>query len=262
MRARMRKRWLLLLVLPAALVLSGCVPWNTPEITYGNTDVKLLSFNTMSARSVFTIKNPNPFALHGKVDYELMIAGNKFLDGSSDQIEMPANGSANFALESKIDVVQAFGMMSDLLKEIQGGRKTIPFEINGKFKSDIASIPVEAPLKVSGELPLPDLPQVDFKSLSLSSLSLNGSVLKLRVKISNNNDFPIKVDPFPYTLVSDGKELLSGSLDSSVSIPAQSSKEIAFDIKVNFSQLSQSLLDQIKQQSVQAEVKSDFKSIR
>ncbi len=259
----MHKRLLLLLCLiPAAILLAGCLPWSTPEIVYGNTDVKFLSFDTLDAKSVFTIKNPNPFALHGKVVYELFVNGSKFLDGQSDLIEMPAGGSSSFALDSKIEVTKAFGVLNDLIREIQSGRKTIPFEIAGKFKSDVANIPLEAPLRVSGELPLPDLPQVDFQSLSLSSLSLDGSTVKLRVKIRNNNDFPIKVDPFPYKLMSDGKEILSGSLAAPITLPAQTSKEISFDLNVNFSQLSQALLDQIKQQSLQAEVKSDFKTIR
>ena len=251
------------MLLPLVLFFcSGCVPWNTPQVVYVKTDVDFLSFDTVMARSQFTIDNPNPFPLHGKVEYELFVKGNKFLEGTSNDIQMPANGRASFTLQSKIQIAKSFGVITDLINEIQAGKETVPFEINGKFKSDVVNIPIEAPLKVSGELPLPKLPKVDFESLSLTSLSLDGTTLKLKIRLKNDNAFPIKVDPFPYQLVTEGKELVSGNLREPVNIRAGESTDVVIDVKLNFSELSQTLLNSIKEKSVKAEVKSDFGSIR
>jgi LEA14-like dessication related protein len=255
------KIYFVLLVLSLTFI-AGCIPSQTPQIVFLNTDVSFLSFDTMQAKSHFTVKNPNPVPLRGMMEYDLFIKGNKFLSGSSNPIDMPANGETSFTLDSKVNMVKVYGVLSDLVKEIEAGKSSVPFEINGKFKSDILNIPIEVPVKVSGDLPLPKLPKLDFQGASFSSVSLDGTTLKIKLRVKNENSFPIKVDPFPYTLIADGKELASGSVDQTIQIAANQEKEIAINLKVNFSQLGEAIINQIKADALRAEVKSSYNQIR
>jgi len=258
----MNKRLSFLLIILTLTFTAGCIPWQTPQIVFLNTDVSFLSFETLLAKSHFTVKNPNAIALHGRVEYEVFVNGNKFFDGISSPIEMPASGETSFTLDSKIDITKTFGVVSDMIREIAAGKTAVPFEIIGKFKSDILSIPIEAPIKMSGELPLPKLPKLDFQSLSLSSLSVDRTTLKLKLKVKNENGFPIKIEPFPYQLVSEGKELISGNVTDAINIQANETRDVAIDLNVNFSQLSETILKQIKDASLNAEIKSKFQSIQ
>jgi len=76
---------------------------------------------------------------------------------------MAANGQTSFIVESKIDLVQFFGTVANLIKIVGEGRSSVPYAINGKFRSDIVGIPIEAPVKASGEIPLPKLSDIKIK---------------------------------------------------------------------------------------------------
>lgn len=256
------RRILILLLLVLTPLLAGCLPSTNPQISYIKTDVSFLNFNTLLARSSFTVKNPNPIRLRGKLEYELFIKGNSFLSGTSSPIEMPANGESSFTLESQIDLTKSFGLVSEMIKEIDAGQTTLPFYIEGKLKSDVAGIPVEVPIKVSGELPLPKLPELDLVNASLSSISFDSTEIKVRIRVKNENNFPIKIDPFPYVLVSDNKELASGRLEKSVKLDGKQSTDLIINVKVNFAQLGEALMENLKNETFKGDVKGSYEQIR
>jgi LEA14-like dessication related protein len=253
---------LILLLLVLSPLLAGCLASQNPQISYITTEVGFLSFNTLSAKSSFTVKNPNPIPLRGKLEYELFIKQEKILAGDSSPIDMPANGESTFNLESEIELTKVFGLVSTMIKEIEAGQSTLPFQINGKFKTDIAGIPIEVPVRVSGEFPLPKLPQLDFVNASLSSISFDSTELKLRVRLKNENNFPIKIDPFPYVLRSDNREIASGQLDKSVKLDANQATDVVVNLKVNFAQLGETLLENLKSEKFNGDIKGNYNLIQ
>jgi len=254
-----KKLILLLLVLCPLLV--GCISTQNPQISYLTTDVSFLSFNTLLAKSSFTVKNPNPIPLHGKLEYQLFVKQEEILSGNSSPIEMPANGESSFNLESQIELTKVFGLVSTMIKEIDAGQNTLPFQIIGKFKTDIAGIPIEIPVKVSGDFPLPKLHQLDFVNASLNSISFDSTELKLRIRLKNDNSFPIKIDPFPYVLISDNREIASGQFDKSVKLEANQATDVVINLKVNFAQLGESLLENLKNETFKGDVKGTYNQI-
>jgi LEA14-like dessication related protein len=144
-----------LLLLIAVSGLTGCISVESPKVAYLDTDVRVLSVNTIQTTSHFKIKNPNPVGMQGSVEYDLYLKGQKFTSGTSSVIDLAPNGEANFTLESKIDLFKALGTAADLLAEVAAGKKSVPYKISGKFKSNLAGILVEAPVEASGDIPLP-----------------------------------------------------------------------------------------------------------
>lgn len=153
----MKKIFLALLPLLALLFTAGCLTPESPKIAYQATDVTVISPQVVQTDSHFTIKNTNPISLHGQVEYELLVRGKLFSSGYSSTIEVGANAESSFLIQSRIDILRAFGVAADLLNEIQAGKTSVPFQINGKFRSDILGIQLEAPVSASGEIPLPKL---------------------------------------------------------------------------------------------------------
>jgi hypothetical protein len=153
----MKKSLPSLFSLLVVLFLAGCVSIDPPKISHQGTDVRFLSVQEALAVSHFSIKNTNPINLRGMVEYELFVKGQRFSSGVSSTIEVGANSESTFSIQSRIDIIRAFGVVTDLINEIQAGKSSVPFQINGKFKSDVVGIPVEAPVSASGNIPLPKL---------------------------------------------------------------------------------------------------------
>jgi len=143
----------------AALIMTtGCVQLNPPEINHTGTDFSFLSLQEVLAKSHFSIKNNNPVGLHGAIEYELWINENQFSSGISSTVEVDANAQTSFTINSRIDIVKVFGTLLDLTRAVAAGKASVPFQLKGKFKSDVLGIPVEAPISASGQIPLPKLP--------------------------------------------------------------------------------------------------------
>lgn len=151
----MKNTCLGLILLTVLTGLTGCISVESPKITYIDTNVRILSVNTVQATSRFKIKNPNPVGMQGSVEYDLYLKGQKFTSGVTSTIDLVPNGEANFTLESKIDLVKALGTAANLIAEVAAGKKSIPYKISGKFRSNLAGILVEAPVEAAGDLPLP-----------------------------------------------------------------------------------------------------------
>ena len=161
----MAKKILYLLSAVVLIAAAGCVQLNPPEINHTGTDFSILSLQEVSAKSHFSINNNNPVGLHGSIEYELWINENQFSSGISSTIEVDANAQTSFTINSRIDIVKVFGTLLDLTKAVAEGKTSVPYQLKGKFKSDVLGIPVEAPVSASGEMPLPKpkLPEFNLK---------------------------------------------------------------------------------------------------
>lgn len=152
------------MLLPAAaffavVALTGCVSLDPPRIAHTGTDFTPLSFQEVRADSHFSIKNNNPIALQGEIEYELIVNGKSFTTGRSSRIEVGGTGQSTFTLSTRIDLVKVFGVAADLANAISAGRKSVPYQLNGKFRSELLQgVAVEAPVSASGEIPLPKSP--------------------------------------------------------------------------------------------------------
>ena len=140
-----------------AMLLAGCLEVQSPQVTYQDTQVSVISVQELNAKSSFSIKNPNPIGINGNVEYNLSIDGKPFTSGITSTIEMPASGQTTFVLESRVDLVKVFGTLTNIVSLVAQGKTSVPYAINGKFKSNLMGMPIEAPVKASGNLPLPKL---------------------------------------------------------------------------------------------------------
>lgn len=149
----------------SALMLYGCVNIDSPKITHNYTKIAPISLSELELTSSFDIKNPNPVGLKGIVNYDIYVKDTSYISGKTSDIDLAPNGSNKFYIKSKISLIKIFGASSILIETIQSGRQSIPYSIKGKYESDLAGIKVEAPIEVSGEIPLPKLTPQDLIKL-------------------------------------------------------------------------------------------------
>jgi len=151
----MKKLSLAMVAVVALFLLTGCVSVDPPRIAHQGTVVTPLTFQELQATSNFTIKNNNPIALNGEVEYTLFINGHEFSTGRSSSIEVGAAGESTFRIVSRIDLVKVSGLAADLASAIAAGKTSLPYELKGKFLSSVLGVAVESPVQASGTVPLP-----------------------------------------------------------------------------------------------------------
>ncbi|MBU0581065.1 MAG: LEA type 2 family protein, partial [Candidatus Margulisbacteria bacterium] len=210
----------------------------------------------------FNVKNNNSFPIYGAFEYNLSLNNQDFLSGQSSAIKVGANSQESFSINSRIDLPKAFGMLSDMLKELDKGQNSIPFQIDGVFKTSAAGFPVEVPLTAKGELPLPKLPEVKVESLAVKDISLTSATLEIKTNLKNKNDFPINIDSFIYQLTAGNHDLAAGDITDPIQIEANGEQTSVLRVKVNFANLNQDLINQIKNNTLEADLQKTFNSIK
>mgnify|MGYP002780027703 FL=1 len=82
-------------------------------------------------------------------------------------------------------------------------------------------------------------PEVRFQGWGVRTLSLDGPVLDVRLRVVNPNGFSFTAQKLDYTLFVDSAAVGLGGLDSSVVVPANDSVVVTFPIKLGLGAVSQ-----------------------
>ncbi|MEO0996237.1 MAG: LEA type 2 family protein [Pseudomonadota bacterium] len=115
--------------------------------------VELIDASLSGQRFVlgFDVTNPNPVTLPvSAIDYTLDLAGQRFAQGKSlDSVRLPANGSGNFSLEVRTNLLKSARALSKLV--MTGGQREIDYALNGSFSVDLPLAPA-LPFRQSGRV--------------------------------------------------------------------------------------------------------------
>lgn len=227
------------------LGLTGCIGLQSPEISFKSSEFKLVSFQDVNTKLNFSMFNPNMIPLKGVIDYSLKINDQELWNGTSSPIDTGSQKSESFTLESTVNIPKAFGTLSAMIKELGSGATSLPIEIAGTYKSTIAGINIEAPLKAQANLPLPKLPQFSLQNISLEKFDLRNPTFKIRARINNANSVPLNLDKFVYSLTDRSKQIVQATSEKSVSIPAQSFSDLTWSVKVDLSKVDMATIQRI-----------------
>lgn len=150
----------LIISLVLALLLQSCINLRQPSITFQKSEIKLINFQEAEVKFSFDLANDNMIPLNGVVNYELFIDDRSFLNGTSSQIDVGSNSNTVFYISNKIDLLKIFDTVNSLITAVTSGKKSIPLELKGSFKTQAGIFPLETPFSVKESLPLPTLEQV------------------------------------------------------------------------------------------------------
>jgi LEA14-like dessication related protein len=241
----MKKIIIWILVLTSCLLLTGCWQLQAPEISYSNTDVRLVSFQDVQAISNFQINNPNLIPLKGVVDYTLQINGRDFFSGTSSEISGDSQKQSSFTISNDISLPKIFDSLSALLAELNQGKTQVPYSLKGVYRTTISGVVLNAPLQAQGAIPLPALPSIKLNSIAIDKYDLRKPTFKIAATLTNKNKVPLKLDSAGYKLLGNNSVLGQTSLAEPLSIAANGTQNVVLTTTLDLSSLDAALVQKI-----------------
>lgn len=208
-------RAIVLLALPALLLLSGCGALDALGLsrpTASLAGVSLKDIGVESATLLFDVKVNNPYSVPlplVNADYELASRAAQFLSGKADlQGTVPARGSKVVSLPAKIDY-------RGLLGALEGVRpgQVLPYTADLALSVDAPAVgALRLPMKKEGKIPVPAAPDVSVEEVRWDTPTLERAGGLVRLRLVNQNQFPVDLSKINYALSLAGVEVAQSSL--------------------------------------------------
>ncbi|WP_428243613.1 LEA type 2 family protein [Gynuella sp.] len=202
---------LLFTALTACSSLQQIADVQKPKASVTSASVKSLSLDQATVLVDVVLTNPNPFTLHAVgFDMNMAIDGHRLAAVSQpdSKLAIPANGRNKMQLPVTLryqDVIAAVGSIAN--------ENALNYALDGTVFVDVPVLGnLGLPLKFTGSLPVPRLPQITLKDISLESINLSGAKLKVDLDVTNPNIFDVNLKSVNYDLMANGKSLTDGAL--------------------------------------------------
>jgi len=236
------------LLLPGLLIaLTACAPIDvkqalqnqSPKVSVAGQRLTSLNFERVNLAFDLQVDNPNPIGLTlGGMDYDLKLAGHSFATGNQDQkMQLAASGPSHIELPLSL----AFAEIYQGLKELQG-KSEVPYELTTGLLIDVPLLgKLRYPVTTKGVLPLPQLPKVSLKNLTVQKINLTSATLALGLQVDNPNAFNVALDRLRYELTVNGKRWASADKASLGSVREQQQNTLTLPLTLNFMELGSGL---------------------
>ncbi|MBC2717003.1 MAG: LEA type 2 family protein [Desulfobacteraceae bacterium] len=114
------------------------------------------------------------------------------------------------------------------------------------------------PYHTSGKLPVPKLPGITVKKVSVTDFSWAGAALDFVLELENNNPFAVTLNGLKYDISMGGKPFITGTSQTSTSIPENGKITVDIPFDVNFIWLGKSAYDVLSGESTGYEVNGEM----
>jgi len=176
------------------------------------TGVRLENISLKAVTLVFDLEIGNPYSVPlplANVDYSLASEGRRFLSGQADmQGAVPAGGAKTVSLPAELEYLALLAVV----KKIRPG-SVVPYAAElGLSVDPPLGGRLRLPLRKEGKLPVPAPPAVEVTEVQWDQLSLNHAGGRVRLKLTNRNQFPVTLSKLTYGLSLGGVEVARSSL--------------------------------------------------
>lgn len=202
-----------------------------PTVEYQSVQVQDLDFDTVSLLLDFAVTNPNALDMNARgYKWNVSIGGKEFVSGGS-QSPLSVAGKSTRVVQIPVsigfkDLYAAFGELS--------ANDSVPYQVN--FVTDL-EVPVigsrSIPATSKGYIPVPKLPKFAIDDFELTKFSLAGSVVTLKMRITNPNSFGLTYSNATYALKINGEEWLNSRLNRNIALMPKSDVVLSIPIDVN-----------------------------
>lgn len=178
------------------------------------------------------VRNPYGFNLPlADLAYSISSGGKSVLSGNmADPGSIPANNTRRIA----VPVSVRFADLLNVLGGVKPG-SVLPYDANLSVSANVPNLgPLTLPLKKSGKLPIPAVPQVTLADVKWGNMTLNDASALLRLGITNTNDFSMKLSQLSYALSLGGVDVANTSVRKAANFAGKGSSqtlEIPISIK-------------------------------
>ncbi|OQY60478.1 MAG: hypothetical protein B6245_01270 [Desulfobacteraceae bacterium 4572_88] len=244
------------LIVSILMMMSGCAVIQEfvqkPQISFEGLSLKNMSLSEGDMVFRLRVTNPNPMgATLRNVSYNLKINDREFLKDVLEQnITLAAGGSSMVEVPLTINYLNFFESVRDFI-----GSDKIVYDLSGS-----AGIgPFDIPYHTNGDFPVPKLPRVSLKNVSVADFSLTGASVICAIDLKNPNSFAMNMSGLSYSIALDGKKLAEGIAENVSPMNEKGSTVIKVPIRMNFFELGRSAYRMLKKSSSDYELKGEMK---
>lgn len=267
MRASASTRVFTLPVLLAVMALSGFITSGcatlrdmledvpTPKISFKNVKVNKLGWESADMVANFGMTNPYPIGIKvNKVNWDLKVDGKNFLNG---------NNTKDFTVAAKkggtvpVPFTVTFQNLLNTISSAKG-KKEVPFELGGKLNVQTPIGPIDLPLRAKGNLPVLQMPQVRFKTVTATMKSLTKMLFKIDLGVKHQNAYDLSMANFLYDLKLEGVKVASGTASKSANVPDGAEATIQLPIEVDLVSASTAVMSAITSGKVDYKIGTDL----
>jgi len=237
------------------LIFSGCSVISEyaqkPSINFKTLRIKDPGLFDATLVFVFDVKNPNP--LGGRISsatYDLDVDGKNFIEGVLDKgINLPANGKAEMEIPVRVNYLDFF----DSVKEF-----TTRDKVNYKLSGDLTVLAFKIPYKTSGQLDIPELPEVKLKKVRTGNISLTGGEIVFVVEMKNKSNQTINLKGLDYGISLGGIDFGTGRSTISRNISGNGITEVQLPVDVDILRLGNGVMNILKKESTNYGIKGEM----
>jgi len=251
----MKKSLVNILLLSGILCITGCQSlehfFQKPTVTFNTIKIKDMSLNEATAVFYFDVNNPNPVgSTLSRLTYDLAVNQKSIASGTADKgLQIPAKGIKTVGLPVLINYFDIVDSITDLIE-----KKEIAYDLTGTFNFMGFDLPYEA----SGNFPLPELPGIMVKEISIDNFSWAGAALNFVLELENNNAFNVDLKQLEYNISMGGKSMISSKSKKGTSIPQNGKATMDIPLDANFIWLGKSAFDLLSGESSDYEINGEM----
>jgi len=223
-----------LLLLPGCKSLQGMLSAaDRPTARVTGASIRDIRADAIALDFEIEVQNPYDVPLPlASMDYSLASAGSRFLDGDAAlSTSVPAKGSKSVTLPVQI-------RPADLLSAVSGVRpgQVVPYEAVLGLSVDAPGVgPLTLPLRRTGDLPVPAVPNVELAKVTWDELSLKRASASVAFDVRNTNEFALDLAALQTGLELGGRAV--GDASTAESLRLGPGEEGRFVAPVSFSPL-------------------------
>lgn len=248
----------------AALALAGATACQTleslglsqPSLALRGTTIE--GFSLESSTLVFEVEVQNPYGVALPLldwGYALTSGGAPFLDGTvALEGSVPARGSRSLSLPVVVNHLELLRVLGDL----RPGR-SVPWEAELEFAVDApGGQRLSFPLRRSGTLPVPAVPEVSLAKIRWSELGLSGATGTVVLELANPNDFGLDLSRLALALELGGRKVATLAAQPGTALAADGSASVELPLSVSLSAAGLGLLDTLRGNSASYGLRGDL----
>jgi len=245
-----------------AMILSSLVFFNSCATLQKLVQEPTVDFNSMSLRDLsllegtvvfnFNVSNPNPIGITlNKLSYDLKIDDSEFVNGVLDKgINLKANGSTSVALPITINYLEFLESVTEFVK-----KDNVAYDLSGVFEFFGFDIPYHN----SGDIQIPDLPDISIENVCIKNISLTGASVVFRLGVDNENAFPVNISGLDYGIKLAGIQFADGKSNTPAKIGEKGKTTLEIPVNVNFLQMGLSAYNLLTKSSSEYKLTGNIK---
>ena len=228
--------------LVAALVvvsgMAGCsflraatgIGFQHPTLAYESWSADQLDLDGVTIALHYRFENPNDFSLDlRRLDYRLEVEARQVAQGELPAgVDLRARGATPLAIPVRLrwrDVPDAVSLFLT--------RREVSYRVSGTAGIGSAVGTVAIPFEHDGRVALPRPPSVGIEGITMRDLSTDGVAVDLRLRIENDNAFPLPVGVLTYGLRVGESDVLSRGTYPLAAVPPRGAAVVTVPVRIS-----------------------------